>query len=259
VTTAERQQLFDQGHIRHGLAPGAAFFRKLVEVYGDAAVVVAGMVERFGVGLVVAQAAGDLDGDVFVDVPELFDQRVVIGQALFPREGAAVEVAEQPRFELLRHEVAKDNAQGIAAGRHLGVVFDDALIVQVAAGKHGFVLGVGLGVDLQKVALTGKRPVEKAAHGGHRLALKPAGKVARARGMVFFVRVAMDDALQQRLAAFHLGILRDDKRGLKHAFVRFVAASGNAQGAGAAPIEKGLYFVEAKLFLAGIFLSVVAV
>ena len=76
---------------------------------------------------------------------------------------------------------------------------------------------------------------------------------------VLFVCMAVDDALQQRLAALNLGILRNDKRGLKHAFVRFVAATGNAQCACAAPVEERLYLVEAELLLAGILLAIIAV
>uniref|UniRef100_B8J301 Uncharacterized protein n=1 Tax=Desulfovibrio desulfuricans (strain ATCC 27774 / DSM 6949 / MB) TaxID=525146 RepID=B8J301_DESDA len=89
MATAQGQQLFKLAHVWYWLPPGAAFFHKLIEVDGDAAIVVAGMVERFGIGLVKAQAGRDLDGDVFVNVPKLLDQRVVIGQALFTRQGAA--------------------------------------------------------------------------------------------------------------------------------------------------------------------------
>lgn len=63
--------------------------------------------------------------------------------------------------------------------------------------------------------------------------------------------MAVDNTLQERLAAFHFRILRNDERSLKHALVSFVAAAGNAQGAGAAAVEKGLYLVEAELLLAG--------
>ena len=129
MAAAQGQQLLELRGVWHWLPPGAAFFHKLIE--GNAAILRTRVVERLGVAFVAAQAACDLDGDVFVNVPKLLDHRVIIGQALFSRKGTAKQVVEKPALQFVCHKFAKDHAQGIAAGSNLGVVLDNALVVQI--------------------------------------------------------------------------------------------------------------------------------